>query len=350
MMTYNRHALVLGMLAISLILSGEAFSTNNSGEDSDPRTVSVDCAKKDSINEALEKHPDDELIIEIKGICQEDVLVQRDNVTLRGSDPASDGIAAVTSDPADTGIALHIREAKRVAVENLKITGGGLTGLMANNANHRPQIEVSNCRVEGNGVIGAFLVNSRVRFTDTVFTGNGQSDGGVGIVASEASLLICDRCMIKDNPVGTADIGLQLQVQSTATLFDSEVEGVAGSIVASRSCHVNMFGGTLEGAFSASFKSEIDLFGVVQAPLATDDFNLAQHDSYVRLRALATENPADPPILSEIDHIFFFGFSNGHFRGSTIKQLSCVDESKALCNASVTVTGASTCGACPPAP
>ncbi len=311
-----------------------------------PKIVEVDCTKNGSINQALAAHVGiQELEIEIRGFCVEDVVVERDNVTLRGSDPTQDGITAVTSEPADFGIALHIREAKRVRVENLKISSGGLTGLMATNANHRPQVEVVNSRLEGNGVIGAFLVNSRVAFTDTVFTGNGGSDGGVGVVASEASLLICDRCVIRDNPAGSQDVALQLQIQSTASLFDSELKGAAASIAASRSCHVSMFGGTLEGAFAGSFKTEIDLFGVVQSPLAADEFNLAQHDSYVRLRALGAGGSP-----SEIEHLLFFGFSNGHLRASTIKQLTCIDESEASCNASVTVTGASTCGACPPPP
>lgn len=376
----RRERFVSGLAFVSLSLALAVTAMPNEGEDEDGdeggrvRTVSVDCLDGDSINNALMRHQGRDLVVEIRGICEEDVVVDRDNVTLRGGDPNADGIAAETSDPAvdGFGIALHIRGARRIAIENLKLTSASLAGFMATNANHRPQVEVSNCRMEGNGVLGAFLINSRVRFSDSVFTGNGGAAGGVGVVASEASFLVCLGCLVKDNPAGTEDVAVQLQLHSSANFAESELEGafavfasnssvvslndtsVAGavlSIIIDRSTQFRMVGGALEGPFRASNKSNIEFFGVKQSALPSDDFNLAQHDSYVRLRGLAPEDPADPVILSEMGHIFFFGFSNGHFRSSTIKQLTCVDESEASCGGgSVTVTGPSTCAACPPPP
>lgn len=339
------------------------------------KVVEVDCSKGQSINAELEKNTGSDLIIQIKGICIEDVVVRRDRVTLRGTDPSTDGISAATSDPAvdEFGIALHVQGAGRFRAENLKLTGGSLAGFMATNANQRPQIEVVNCRMEGNGQIGAFLVNSRVLFTDSAFTGNGPADlsrRGAGLVSSEASLAICDGCMIKDNPVAGEGTALAVQLQSSASISASQLSGFNGvnatsnsqvsldetsiqasniSLNANHSTTISMFGSTLEGPFGASNKSNLELFGVVQAPLAEGDFNLAQHDSYIRLRGLA-EDPGDPPALSQIGPIFFFGFSNGHFRSSTIAELTCQDESEASCPGSVTITGASTCGACPPPP
>lgn len=39
------------------------------------------------------------MIIEISGKCQEPIVIQRDKVTLRGSDPLLDGIKALAIDP-----------------------------------------------------------------------------------------------------------------------------------------------------------------------------------------------------------------------------------------------------------
>ena len=53
------------------------------------KTVAVDCAAGDSIAKALEQ-PGDPLTIDIRGFCDEDVVLSRDRVTLRGSDPDLD--------------------------------------------------------------------------------------------------------------------------------------------------------------------------------------------------------------------------------------------------------------------
>ena len=88
------------------------------------KTAKVDCFKGKSINAVLKAHKNvDELIIEIDGICDEDVLVQRDNVTLLGinldgSGDPTDGIRAVSTDvvPPTFGVALLIRDAVNVTV------------------------------------------------------------------------------------------------------------------------------------------------------------------------------------------------------------------------------------------
>ena len=71
------------------------------------KTVKVDCFKGKSINAALNANKNvDELTIEIDGICYENVIVDRDNVTLRGinlyeNGEPEDGIEAASMDEGD---------------------------------------------------------------------------------------------------------------------------------------------------------------------------------------------------------------------------------------------------------
>jgi len=159
------------------------------------KTVKVDCFKGKSINKALKKHKNDELIIEIDGICDEDVLVQRDNVTLLGInlDPdgePEDGIRAVSTDlnePPNFGVALWIRDAANVTVENLRIFGAARHGIRVTNSS--PGIFVVNCRLEGNTQRGLSVVDARVTVRDTTLTGNGV--GGATLFGAVATFRDC---------------------------------------------------------------------------------------------------------------------------------------------------------------
>lgn len=70
----------------------------------------------------------DDLVVEIKGLCEENVVVNRERVTLRGTNPASDGIRAAALDTPGS-FALLVRSSY-VRIENLKITGGQTYGLV----------------------------------------------------------------------------------------------------------------------------------------------------------------------------------------------------------------------------
>src|SRR5688572_12526718 len=118
-------------------------------------TEKVDCSKGESINKALSKHQGaGSLVVELTGMCQENVVVTRDRVTLRGTDPATDGIQAV-GNVEQTDAAVWVRSAQLVTLENLKLTGG-FTGLLATDTNV-PFLLVINCRLDGNVQWGAQL-------------------------------------------------------------------------------------------------------------------------------------------------------------------------------------------------
>ena len=62
----------------------------------------VNCANGDSLQAAIDRESGP-VTIEVRGICAENVLIARKQVTLHGLDPALDGIQGVAADPAPLG-------------------------------------------------------------------------------------------------------------------------------------------------------------------------------------------------------------------------------------------------------
>lgn len=85
-------AVFVYILVASLGGAGAAFAGST-------KTVTVDCSKGQSINAALDDKSE-ELVVEVEGFCHEKVVIRRSGVTLRGSDPALDGIVGPAAGPA----------------------------------------------------------------------------------------------------------------------------------------------------------------------------------------------------------------------------------------------------------
>lgn len=88
------------------------------------RTVSVDCSAGDTVTEAL-KLPAHELTVEISGLCVEDVVIDRDRVTLIGVTPDA-GLRGSRTTP---GPIVLIRGASAISLQDLLITGGETIGM-----------------------------------------------------------------------------------------------------------------------------------------------------------------------------------------------------------------------------
>jgi len=59
------------------------------------KTVEVDCTKGKTIGKALERDNEDRpLVVVVQGICNENVVIDRDDVTLQG-DSSSDGVTGL---------------------------------------------------------------------------------------------------------------------------------------------------------------------------------------------------------------------------------------------------------------
>jgi hypothetical protein len=263
------------------------------------KTVVVDCRKGESLASALAEEAED-LIVEVRGLCNEDTKVLRGNVTIRGTDPALDGIRGVTKARAASAVggttaALEVR-GSGVVVEKLRVTGGALYGLLVVGSQGT---EVRNCRLQENGELGAsFTGGSAAVVYDTTFAGNGA--GGARV--NRSSVVNFRGCTFRDNPAPGAGIGLEAINGGRALLEDSRLQGLVGvnamnggmvslsaSDVEGASVglsvkglgHLELTNVALRGAIAASSRSLVVLRGVDQ--IANPRKNTVVADSTLQL-------------------------------------------------------------------
>ncbi|HYN22537.1 MAG TPA: hypothetical protein VE078_16375, partial [Thermoanaerobaculia bacterium] len=79
----------------------------------------VDCGKGDSLQKAIENSLDGD-VLEVRGLCNENVRIERRRLILQGIDPAVDGIRGVVTDP-PAAAALEVWYSGFVRIENLSI-------------------------------------------------------------------------------------------------------------------------------------------------------------------------------------------------------------------------------------
>lgn len=320
------------------------------------RVVQVDCTRGKSIMKALEKKAD-ELIIEIEGICTEDVEIRRDRVTLRGTDPAQDGIRAATTDEAFSAT-VFVREARLVRFENLSFQGHTAgTGLRVENA--RRDISADNCIFAENG-FGVVVVGGFLRIDDSEVRDNDVA----GLAVGEAGRLTCITCVVADNQTafgnGTgavANVGGFLQILNST--ISGSMLGVSANtggtaLVSNTDITADEFFGfssnfgalevsnaTVEGGFFVDDKARMVLAGVNQT-FNPESQNTITADSYVVVRDTTASGASTLVGLTALD-----SFSRAEFLGGTVLgDLTCDSAAEALCGASVTKTS-STCGLCP---
>jgi hypothetical protein len=178
------------------------------------KTVAVNCAKHDSISAALAKNTGP-LVIELRGVCKENVLIERNDVTLRGADPASDGIQGVTADPQPIA-ALQLSYANRILLENMFVAdspGFGVRAIFS-------VVEMRNCRIARNGGNG-IQINSSSGLTGTGLVV--LQNTGAGITSQRGGFVSCLGCRLEDNhPAAQSRLG------GFMTLLDTVVSGNQG--------------------------------------------------------------------------------------------------------------------------
>lgn len=329
-------------------------------------TVTVDCAKGESINNALTKSPlARNLNIEITGLCVENVVVTRDHVTLHGTNPANDGIQADVNDEF-TDVALWVRGAELVTVENLKLTGG-FSGLLASNIS-LTNLHLINCRLEGNAAYGTQIQNALVQADNTTFSTNGNTN--VGIFAG--SRLQCTNCTIAD-PVGSGPLGTTranvfaftanrvLLFNSTLTnggitsddslilVTDSTVSGQppgGNTIFAFGSSAVVLTRVTVNGSMQLNQSANVQLLGVTQN---TTINNQMDDSAYVRIGDASPAAGGPPSIPSTLRGFVMRNFTRvsllqtSHITGN----FNCSQGADAFCTTPANISGTSNCGQCP---
>lgn len=239
------------------------------------KTIKVDCAKGESINEALAKS-DEELVIEISGMCEEIVMVDRGRVTLRGTDPTRDGIRGEEGHPTYWGV-LNIHHADFVRIENLTLAMSGdleygVVVVLSEGVNF------ANCLFEG-GPWPFVTELSWVWIEDSVFTGEGDGDSA-GILVIQASTLRCIRCdlsgfgwgvvnqrsrlVISDSAI-QGSVGIESWSGGAITLVsDTIIDAEDTALYASNISSIRSWGGSITGSVYAENGGRIWLTNVVQ--------------------------------------------------------------------------------------
>lgn len=287
--------------------------------------------------------------------------MRRDRVTLIGTDPGVDGIqAAGNGDPRES--ALLIRDARRVRVENLQLTGATWSGLQI--IDSTDDIAVVNARLESNDARGSDIIGSNVTFEDVVVTGNGDTAGLIsGILVFQAGQLVCNGCTIEDNPAAGSGLAVLSSNGSSAFFEDSTLEGLLG-LAAQIGSHV----GVTDSSISATAIAVQPAFNSTARLTDTTFSGTLQAFDRSELRALgATElGPPNPNLSGASDNaslilwegpsgattlvsdVFVDGFSNARIEnGTTIENLFCsVVVSDAYCDGTETKVS-SNCASCP---
>ena len=309
-------------------------------------TVVVDCTAGDTIRDALRK-PAENLTIEVRGICKEDVVIARNFVTLRGTDPALDGIQGVGPSPLSGDAVVRIEGARAVRIENLSVTSGARDGISAIGSFH---VEITNCRLLNNLNNGIFAFDdSSLSITDTVISGSNR-----GLSVFTADLLTCRRCTIATNASGvvaargslvsilestiSARHGVFSQEGGAVFLGDSTLEAVQLGMSAGEHSRITVVRSTFTGALEVGQAGLVELFGSsqVENPM---DFNFLDLDSTLRMR--------DGSRLIGATSVEAFSHLLIHDTSSLEGSLACVTGGDAICDDPSRITGgASGCPRC----
>ena len=80
------------------------------------KSINVDCAKGDKVQDAIDKNSG-AIVVEVRGVCIENVRIENRNVTLHGLSAASDGLRSPNADPA-----LFVDDSNDTRIENLSLS------------------------------------------------------------------------------------------------------------------------------------------------------------------------------------------------------------------------------------
>ena len=170
-------------------------------------TWTVDCARGQSISRALEHAPPGlKLALIVRGTCNENVRIDRDDVTLQG-DPAT---GATVNGPSATSPTIDIA-ANRITIDWLTVTGGG-AGINIYGAS---DVRIGNSVIRNTGLDGISINESQAI---SVGSSKVQYASGIGIVANRGGVSI-NNSEIQFNKVAGVHIGSGSRLQATGNTF-----------------------------------------------------------------------------------------------------------------------------------
>jgi hypothetical protein len=168
------------------------------------QNVTVNCLDE-SVQAAIDAAASNgHLTITINGTCNENLLIRRDDVTLRG------GAAGVIVGQAGVDIeaAIQIETARNVLIDNLSVSGGALSGILGIDG---AVFFVESCFVESNALEGIVVdLGSSAVIESSTITNNGAGslliDVGVGIKVRHGASAEIDGNTVEDNNADGIDV------------------------------------------------------------------------------------------------------------------------------------------------
>ena len=180
-------------------------------------SASVDCSKGKSLQAAIDG-AESGGVIEVRGLCHENVRIEGKALTLRGTDPNLDGIRGVA--PAAGVVVdgvLTVVYSDGTHVERLSIENGTQAGVQLFYA----QVTMDDCRVSSNAAggirasAGSSLAGSRLVLAD---------NGGNGLLANRGAGAFCVECELS----GNSGFAAHAARGALLSLLDSTVSGTSG--------------------------------------------------------------------------------------------------------------------------
>ena len=172
------------------MLAGRSGDARTAAAAKTAKTLTVDCAKGQSIQAAIDQGSPP-LVVEVRGVCHENVSIRGKEVTLRGIDPATDGLQGVETTP-PTLAALTVFYVDGAAIENLSISGGPGTGV----ATWFSHVTMTNVRVVGNGATGVHVSSSSFLAASASTV---SQNGGHGINVQRGGTLAASALTVAEN-------------------------------------------------------------------------------------------------------------------------------------------------------
>lgn len=122
------------------------------------KTIDVDCTKGDSVQEAIDKNSGT-IVVEIRGVCVENVRIENRNVTLHGLSAANDGLQSPNTFPA-----LVVQDSNETRLENLSLSNSPGTALQMLDS----FVSMVNCVANNNNAVAPTLGgNAIIASTDS---------------------------------------------------------------------------------------------------------------------------------------------------------------------------------------
>src|SRR6185436_304822 len=331
------------------------------------RAVIVDCARGEKLQRAIDRSSG-EVTIEIRGLCNENVRVERRKLTLHGLDPATDGIRGVVADPPATA-ALEIWYSELIHLENLSIThaGGVGLGLWFSGA------EVRNCRMIANANNGVHVsLGSFLDGTELTISNNGRA----GLNVQRSSLAFCLGCRLENNAtwgaiassggllsvldgVITGSRGLQavngsyadIDCVSEETLYPCSLNVTRTAALTNADATVALYGaGPFAGQMIAFDRGEIDVYGAQQTSTGVNPAGHPLANSFEYFSTLVAEPYFDAAEVAHQSQILGPTQINTFSRALLIDgtavngNFSCTSAGDAWADAGVTVNGGAISG------